>query len=239
LFGPWVVGYNPESLALNRFTIPHEFNWENWVMRPLIKVGLTGGIATGKSTTLKQWREAGAAVIDADELAHEALTPDTPTWEEVVRTFGSEILDPDRTVNRSKLGEIVFADDGKRAALNRIIHPVVDRMWREDIERLKREDQVEFVVVAIPLLYEVAVEGQFDCVVVVGCSEPTQLARLTKKGLSETQARARIGAQWPLPKKMERADFVIWNDGAPEVLHQQAEIIWATIKESYHAPSKN
>jgi dephospho-CoA kinase len=208
-------------------------------MRRLIKVGLTGGIATGKSSTLEQWQGAGAAVIDADELAHEALTPDTLTWEEVVRTFSSEILNPDRTVNRPKLGDIVFADDGKREALNRIIHPAVDRMWKKDVERLKREDQVEFVVVAIPLLYEVAVESQFDCVVVVGCSEPTQLARLTKKGLSEAQARARIGAQWPLPKKMDRADFVIWNDGLPEVLHQQAEIIWATIKETYHAPSKN
>jgi dephospho-CoA kinase len=208
-------------------------------MRRLIKVGLTGGIATGKSTTLKQWQENGTAVIDADDLAHEALTPNTPTWEEVVRTFGNEILHPDRTVNRPKLGDIVFADEGKREALNRIIHPAVDRMWRENVERLKHEDQVEFVVVAIPLLYEVAVESQFDCVVVVGCSEPTQLARLTNKGLSETQARARIGAQWPLPKKMDRADFVIWNDGRPEVLHQQAEIIWATIKETYHAPSKN
>ncbi len=208
-------------------------------MRRLTKVGLTGGIATGKSTTLKQWREAGAAVVDADGLAHGALTPDEPTWEEVVRAFGSEILNPDRTVNRPRLGEIVFADDGRREVLNRIIHPAVDRMWKEDIERLKREGQTEFVVVAIPLLYEVAAESQFDCVVVVGCSEATQLARLTKKGLSETQARSRIRAQWPVPTKMDRADFVIWNDGVPEVLHQQAEIIWATIKEIYHAPSKN
>jgi dephospho-CoA kinase len=235
---PWSLS-NPKSLAFNQFTISHESNWEICVMRRLIKVGLTGGIASGKSTTLEQWREAGAAVIDADELAHEALTTDTPTWEEVVRTFGKGILNKNRTVNRPKLGEIVFADEGKREALNRIIHPSVDRMWHEEIERLASEGRAEVVAVAIPLLYEVAAESQFDCVVVVGCSEPTQLVRLTKKGLSETQARARIGAQWPLPKKMDRADFVIWNDGAPEVLHQQAEIIWATIKETYHASSKN
>jgi len=208
-------------------------------MKQLIKIGLTGGIGTGKSTTLEFWRKAGAAVIDADELAHQALTPDTPTWERVVRTFGNEILNEDKTVNRPKLGDIVFADDGKREALNRIIHPAVDRMWREDIERLKREGQAEFVVFGIPLLYEVAAESQFDCVVTVACSEQTQLSRLAMKGLNETQARARIRAQWPLAAKMDRADFVIWNDGTPEVLHQQAEIIWATIKETYHAPSKD
>jgi dephospho-CoA kinase len=208
-------------------------------MRRLIKVGLTGGIATGKSTTLERWRFLGAASLDADEYAHRALTPDTPTWDEVVRTFGNEILNEDRTVNRPKLGDIVFADDGKREALNRIIHPAVDRMWKEDIERLKREGQAEFVVFGIPLLYEVAAESQFDCVVTVACSEQTQLSRLAMKGLNETQARARIRAQWPLAAKMDRADFVIWNDGTPEVLHQQAEIIWATIKETYHAPSKD
>jgi dephospho-CoA kinase len=208
-------------------------------MKRLIQVGLTGGIATGKSTAMEQWRSLGVAGLDADEYAHRALTPDTPTWEEVVHAFGNEILNPDRTINRPRLGDIVFTDDGKREALNRIIHPAVDKMWKKEVQRLKREGQAQFVVVAIPLLYEVAAESQFDCVVVVGCSEPTQVSRLTQKGLSEPQARARIRAQWPLSKKMDRADFVIWNDGVPGVLHQQAEIIWATIKETYHAPSKN
>ncbi|MGO9246568.1 MAG: dephospho-CoA kinase [Verrucomicrobiia bacterium] len=208
-------------------------------MRRLTTVGLTGGIATGKSTTLERWRSLGAASLDADEYAHRAQTPDTPTWEEVVRAFGNEILNPDRTVNRSQLGDIVFADDGKREVLNRIIHPAVDRMWREDVERLKREGQAQVAVLAIPLLYEVGAESRFDCVVTVACSEQTQLSRLAMNGLNETQARARIRAQWPLATKMDRADFVIWNDGLPEVLHQQAEIIWATIKETYHAPSKN
>ena len=207
-------------------------------MKRLIKVGLTGGIATGKSTTLERWQAAGAAGIDADELAHEALEPETPTWQEVVKTFGEGILNQDRTVNRRKLGEIVFANEGKRAVLNWIIHPAVGRMWTERVEKLEREGGAEVVVASIPLLYEVAVEREFDCVVVVGCSEPTQLARLARKGLSESQARARIRAQWPLPTKMDRADFVIWNDGKFEVLSEQAGMIWANIKESYHAASK-
>jgi len=208
-------------------------------MKRLLKVGLTGGIATGKSLTLNHWRRAGAAGIDADDLAHQALVPDTPTWNEVVQTFGKKILNKDETVNRQKLGDIVFTDERKRAALNDIIHPAVGRMWTDAVETLAREGDAEVVVVAIPLLYEVAAETQFDCVVVVGCSEVTQLVRLQHKGLGKARARARIRAQWPLPTKMDRADFVIWNDGALEVFHQQAEIIWATIKETYHAPSKN
>ena len=208
-------------------------------MRRLIKVGLTGGIATGKSTTFQHWQQAGAAGIDADELAHQALQPETSTWEEVVKTFGPEILKKDRTVNRPKLGDIVFADEGKRTVLNSIIHPAVGRMWTEQIEKLERAGETEVVVVSVPMLYEVAVERQFDCVVVVGCSEATQLTRLARKGLSESRARARIRAQWPLPTKMDRADFVIWNDGTLPVLLKQAEVVWANIKESYHAPSKN
>lgn len=208
-------------------------------MKRLIKVGLTGGIATGKSATLNHWQRAGATGIDADELAHQALTPHTPTWGEVVGTFGTKILKKDKTVNRQKLGEIVFADESKRAALNRIIHPAVDRMWKEEVGRLEREGKAEVVVLAIPLLYEVGAETQFDCVVVVGCSEPTQLARLARKGLRKTQARARIRAQWPLQTKMDRADFVIWNDGSLRVLSEQAGIIWANIKETDHAANKN
>jgi dephospho-CoA kinase len=208
-------------------------------MRQLVKVGLTGGIATGKSSTLDCWQRAGGVGIDADILAHQALIPRTPTWHKVVQTFGSKILNKDETVNRPKLGKIVFADEKKRESLNRIIHPVVEKMWTEHIEKLEREGVARIAVVAIPLLYEVAAQTQFDCVVVVGCSESTQLARLTRKGLSKVQARARIHAQWPLQTKMDSADFVIWNNGLLEVLHQQAETIWANIKETYHAPSKN
>ena len=208
-------------------------------MKRLIKVGLTGGIATGKSTTLQRWQQQGAAGIDTDELAHRALAPHTPTGDEVVRTFGRGILNKDGTVNRPKLGEIVFTDEPKRLALNRIIHPAVRQMWAEEMEKLERGGKAEAVVVSVPLLYEVAAETEFDCVVAVGCSEETQLGRLKQKGLSEAQARARLRAQWPLQLKLDRADFVIWNDGSPRVHSEQAAIIWATIKETYHVPSKH
>src|ERR1017187_796092 len=104
-------------------------------MKQLIKVGLTGGIATGKSMTLGRWQQAGAVGIDADALAHQTLIPKTPTWDEVVRTFGPKVLNKDETVNRPRLGKIVFADERKREALNCIIHPAVEIMWTEAIEQ--------------------------------------------------------------------------------------------------------
>lgn len=205
----------------------------------LFRLGLTGGIAAGKSTVAARWREAGVAVIDADELAHRALEPETATHEEIVKTFGAGIRNADGTINRRRLGEIVFADERKRLALNQIVHPAVRRMWQETLGRLEGDGQTRTVVLCIPLLYEVGAETDMDCVVVVGCSEQAQQTRLAAKGLNAAQAGARMRAQGPIQKKMDKADFVIWNDGSLRVLAEQADIIWATIKENHHAPSKN
>jgi dephospho-CoA kinase len=205
----------------------------------LFRLGLTGGIAAGKSTVAARWRETGVAVIDADDLAHRTLQPGTPTHQEIVKTFGAGILDADGTINRPRLGEIVFADEQKRLALNQIVHPAVRRMWQETLGRLENDGQTRLVVLCIPLLYEVGAETEMDCVVVAGCSEQTQRARLAAKGLNAAQAGARMRAQGPIQKKMDKADFVIWNDGSLRVLAEQADIIWATIKENHYAPSKN
>ena len=152
-------------------------------MAKLLRIGLTGGIAAGKSTVARRWQQAGATVIDADELAHRALEPGTPTWQEVVREFGREFLNADQTVNRSKLGEIVFGDESKRLALNHIVHPAVHQMQADLLAEYERDGRAEFVLVTIPLLYEVGVERDFDCVVTVACSEQTQLARSDRKGI--------------------------------------------------------
>ena len=204
-------------------------------MAKLLRIGLTGGIAAGKSTVAQRWQQAESVVIEADELAHRALEPGTPTWKSVVKEFGRDILNADQTVNRPKLGEIVFRDESKRLALDKIVHPVVLRMLTELLAECEREGRARFAVATIPLLYEVGIERDFDCVVTVACSEQTQLARLIANGLSEEQARARISAQWPMQKKMDRADFVIWNDGTRRTLSEQADIIWAIIKENCHA----
>lgn len=197
----------------------------------VFRVGLTGGIAAGKSAVAELWRANGAVVIDSDSLAHEALATGTETHAEVVRAFGTGIVQADGSINRAALGEIVFRSDEQRAVLNRIVHPAVRRKRDEVIAAL--ENAVALSV--IPLLYEVGEEKHFDCVVVVACSETTQRARLATKGFNDAQAQARIAAQWPLQKKMDRADFVIWNDGSRRILAEQADIIWQQIKENYHA----
>ncbi|MGD0016720.1 MAG: dephospho-CoA kinase [Verrucomicrobiia bacterium] len=204
-------------------------------MAKLVRIGLTGGIAAGKSTVAQRWQQAEAVVIEADELAHRVLEPGTPTWKSVVKEFGRDILNADQTINRPKLGETVFRDESKRLALNKIVHPAVLRMLTELLAECEREGRAKFAVATIPLLYEVGIERDFDCVVTVACSEQTQLARLMANGFSEEQARARISAQWPMQKKMDRADFVIWNDGTRRMLSEQADIIWAIIKENCHA----
>ena len=191
------------------------------------RIGLTGGIAAGKSSVAELWRAHGATVIDSDLLAHRALEPATATYREIVQTFGPAIVNADRTINRRQLGDIVFADAARRQELNAIVHPIVRAAWRRGLAAA-----TGIAVVGIPLLFEVGAEKEFDCVVVVGCSETTQLARLAVNGLTEAQARARIRAQLPLPVKMDRGDLVIWNDGSRAVLHRQAEIIWTKIKES-------
>lgn len=201
----------------------------------LLRIGLTGGIAAGKSAVAELWREKGAAVIDSDALAHAALEPGTPTYDEVVQLFGKEILNNDGTINRTALGEIVFRSPERRQVLNRTVHPAVRQKRQEAIAALEREGRDATALAVIPLLYEVGEEKEFDYVVVVGCSETTQLARLTAKGLGESQAQARIAAQWPMAKKMDRADYVIWNDGSRSLLAEQADIIWNNIKEKHHA----
>ena len=146
------------------------------------------------------------------------------------------MLNPDRLIDRGALGELVFENEQKRRTLNQIVHPVVRQMWTDTLAQWERQGEAVVAVVTIPLLYEVGAENQFDCIVAVGCSEQTQMARLAAKGLTPRQAQARIRAQWPMQKKMDEADFVIWNDGSLRVLAEQADIIWATIKENHHAP---
>jgi dephospho-CoA kinase len=200
-----------------------------------INLALTGGIATGKSTLAGLWRQRGAAVIEADELAHRALEPGTPSYRAIVEAFGTGILNTDQTINRHTLGEIVFHDDQKRQTLNRIVHPVVARLRSEALRVLAHDGHTGLGVNAIPLLYETGIERDFDGVVTIACSAVTQQSRLRANGFTSAQIDARLRAQWPLPTKMDRADYVIWNDGSLRVLADQAAIIWNTIQETHHA----
>ena len=192
-----------------------------------MRVGLTGGIATGKSSVAELWRAKGAMIIDSDLLARRTLEPGTLTYRQVVERFGKEILNADGTVNRPALGDIVFANERRRQELNGIVHPAVRQMWTQALA-----GQTGIAVVAIPLLFEVGAENEFDCTVAVGCSEATQLGRLQANGLDEARAQARIRSQMPVQEKLDRAKYAIWNDGSRAVLSRQAEMIWEKFKES-------
>ena len=176
----------------------------------MILVGLTGGVATGKSTVAKMFKECGAVVIDADELAHEAVKPGTPAWREIVAFFGKTVLNQDRSLNRQALGSIVFRNPKKRRQLEHIIHPRVAREQARLTKQAARTDPKAVVVYDVPLLFEAGIDTRVDKTLVVTADRETQLARLKKRnGLSRVEAIRRIRSQMPLSKKVRLADIVI------------------------------
>jgi dephospho-CoA kinase len=194
--------------------------------RGLLRLGLTGGIATGKTTVLDMLRARSAKTIDTDEIARAVLRKDTDVWQAVVEAFGRGVLGADGDIDRARLADIVFADAEKRELLNKLMHPAIRREWLTQVDALQKNGFAGIVAVCVPLLYEVGVESQFEAVLVVACSEKTQIERLRQRGLTEPQARQRIAAQLPSQEKMTRADFVIWNETPLPTLERQVALIW-------------
>lgn len=191
-----------------------------------MKLGLTGGIASGKSTTANLLRAWGAEVIDSDQLAHEAMAPGQPAHDQIVAHFGRAILNADGTINRQQLGEIVFRSDAERGCLNRIVHPRVREEWKRRTAEAVASSKETVVVAMIPLLYETKVESSFDAVLVVGCRRETQARRMRERGLREDQVGTWLRSQLPLPMKMERADFAVWNEYSLAILEEQTRMVW-------------
>ncbi len=176
----------------------------------MILVGLTGGIATGKSTVAKMFKQCGAVVIDADELAHDVVKPGKPAWREIVELFGKTLLNQDRSLNRQALGSIVFRNPIKRRQLERIIHPRVAREQVRLTKAIARKDPKAVVIYEVPLLFEAGVDKRVDKIIVVTADRETQIARLMKRnGLSRAEAIRRVKSQMPLAKKIERADHML------------------------------
>lgn len=193
-------------------------------------IGLTGGIASGKSTVANMLIDKGITVIDADIIAKQAAEKGMPAYRQIIDEFGEDILLENGDIDRRKLGALVFTNEQKRLALNSIVHPAV----RE--EMLKRRDesianQETFVVLDIPLLFESKLESLVDKIIVVSVTKELQLERLTKRNqLTEEEALSRIRSQIPLEEKVSRADNVIDNSGTLEETKQQLEEIlscWA------------
>ena len=176
----------------------------------MILVGLTGGVATGKSTVAKLFRRCGAVIIDADALARLVVQPGTPAWREIVKTFGASVLNPDRTIDRHALGRIVFLNPTKRRRLERIIHPRVAREQHRLTKQAARLTPRAVIVYDVPLLFEAGIDKRVDKILVVTADRETQITRLRKRnGLTRAAALRRIRSQIPLSEKVERADFVL------------------------------
>jgi dephospho-CoA kinase len=180
-------------------------------------VGLTGGIASGKSLVVQRLVEHGAEVVDADLIAREIVAPGTETWRRIREHFGDEIIGPDGAIDRQALGRIVFADEDKRRLLNELTHPRVIAEIADRLEMLTAFDGV--VVVAVPLLVEAGIDRGYEDVVVVASRPETQIRRLVDlRGLSPEAAEARVRAQAPLEEKLAVATHVLWNEGTIEQL---------------------
>jgi dephospho-CoA kinase len=178
----------------------------------MLRVALTGGIATGKSYCLARFAATGAPVIDADRLAREAVAPGSRALKAVAARFGPSILLPDGSLDRAALGRIVFGDRTARADLEAIVHPEVYRRIGDWFAT--RPPATGFAIADIPLLFETGHNHDFDRVIVAACDSQLQLRRLmSRDGLSETEARARLDAQWPIEEKVARATYVIRTDG--------------------------
>jgi dephospho-CoA kinase len=176
----------------------------------MILVGLTGCVATGKSTVAKMFKQSGAVVIDADELAREVVKPGKAAWREIIALFGRTVLNQDRSLNRRALGSIVFRNPIKRRQLEHIIHPRVAREQARLTRAIAREDPKAVVIYEVPLLFEAGVDKRVDKIIVVTADRETQIARLKKRnGLSRAEAIRRIRSQMPLAKKIQRADHVL------------------------------
>jgi dephospho-CoA kinase len=184
------------------------------------RVALTGGIATGKSTVAATLRALHVPVVDADVLAREAVAPGTDGWRAVVDRFGPGVVGSDGGLDRAGLGRLVFADAAARRALEQIVHPRV----RAAVAAFFAATAAPAAVAEIPLVYESGLAGDFDAVVVVACHPREQLRRLmARDSLAETDARARLAAQWPIEDKARLADRVILSAGGLDATARQAE----------------
>lgn len=182
------------------------------------KLGITGGIGTGKSAVVADFKELGAAVLSADDVAREVMAAGSPVLAQLRKTFGPQVIAPNGGVNRGVLGQLIFADPAKRQQLNQIVQPLIRSKFEDELTQLAA--QHAFVVCEVPLLFEEHYENLFDAVLVVEAPAGVQRERvMSRDGLTRVAAERRIASQMPLADKLERADYAINTDG-PEQLRQ-------------------
>lgn len=199
----------------------------------MFKLGLTGGIATGKTTISNYLKSIDIPVLDADEYARKVVEPRTPGLAAITNTFGKQVLRADGSLNRKLLGQIVFNDSSARQTLNDITHPRIQQMMADELHRLA-EQQIPLVILDIPLLLENKNVAGADAVMVVTIPESLQLTRLMQRNnLTEKEAQSRISAQMPLVEKEKLADFVIDNSGTISNTQKHVEKVIQKIRQSF------
>src|SRR5882762_9454304 len=197
----------------------------------MLRLGLTGGIASGKSAVAAMLREIGFAVLDADSLAHKLIEPGQPACDEVLKEFGPSITDPSGRIDRTKLGAIVFADRRKLDRLNAIVHPLVAEIIFGQFEVWRRSGVRDAVFVEAALLVESGIHTKLDGLVVTWCKPEQQVERLLARGLSEAEARRRIAAQLPFFVKLPVATEKIDCSGSLEQTRRQIEALAAKLRK--------
>ncbi|MEC0248992.1 dephospho-CoA kinase [Paenibacillus chitinolyticus] len=192
-----------------------------------MNIGLTGGIACGKSTVSAMLVRRGAILIDADRIAREVVEPGSPVLAQVAAHFGQDMLLPDGSLHRKRLGETVFGNEEARKALEDLLHPSIRALMKERMAAAERDFPDKLVVVDVPLLYESGLQSMFSSVMVVYVPRETQLRRLMERdGLNAEQAESRLAAQWPIERKKELADICIDNSGTLEQTERLVELFW-------------
>ena len=195
-------------------------------------IGLTGGIATGKSTVSALLKKAGAVIIDADRIARQVVKKGLPAYREIIENFGEDILQPDGEINRRVLGDIIFNDPQKKQLLNRIVHPHVRKEQNRQLKHIEKNDPDAIVILDIPLLIETQTHVDLSELIVVYAPEHIQIARLMQRdGISRSDALARIRSQMPIEEKKARATIVIDNSGSREDTRKQTLKLFQRLKD--------
>jgi dephospho-CoA kinase len=193
----------------------------------MLNVGLTGGIATGKSTVVRMLVKQGARVIDHDGLVHILQEPGQPVWKRIVESFGRDILDADERIDRKKLGNLVFDNEQRRKLLEGIVHPAVLEEAERQREEIFRANEKAIILSDIPLLLEVGMKDEFDLVLLVYASPELQIKRVMRRNnLSREEALARLKSQMPIDEKLKFASIVIRNDGTMRELETRVNEVW-------------
>ena len=196
----------------------------------MLRLGLTGGIASGKSAVAALLREMGFSVLDADSISHKLMEPGQPAHDEILQQFGADLASPDGRIDRAKLASIVFAEPAKLTRLNAILHPRVEQIIFRQFDEWQRNGVRDAVFVEAALLIEAGIGKKLDGLVVAWCEPEQQLERLRARGMSELEARRRIAAQLPLEEKLRQATYAVDCSGSIAETRTQVQAIAAKIR---------